>query len=66
MPIEIQELHTTVDVAAPESLLSPPVLAQVVKAVLAELEARERPAQARASELDLRPVIQQQRRRGGR
>ncbi len=65
MPVEIQELTTTVEVAAPESVLSPPVLAQIVKAVLAELDARERPAQARASELDLRPVVQQQRSRGG-
>ena len=65
MPIEIQELHTSVEVAAPESVLTPAVLAQVVKAVLAELDARERPAQARASELDLRPVIQQQRSKGG-
>ena len=65
MPIEIQELHTSVEVAVPESLLSPQVLAQVVTAVLAALEARERPAQVRASELDLRPVIQQQRSKGG-
>lgn len=66
MEIDIQELHTEIEVTDPGSVLTPAVLAQVTEAVLAELKRRDQAARARATELDLRPVVEQQRRaRGG-
>lgn len=65
MPVEIKELVTTVDVVDPDSMLSPAVLERIVEAVLARLQARQGAAQARASELRVESVVQQQRARGG-
>jgi len=61
MPIEIHEVVTHVEVTDSQSVLSPDVLARVVEAVLAELERREQAVRARATEHDLRPIVEQQR-----
>jgi hypothetical protein len=66
MHVEIQELHTEVEVTDSQSVLAPAVLAQVVAAVIAELDKRDRAGQERGSELDLRSVVEQQRDTGGR
>lgn len=65
MPVEIRELVTTVDVVDPEAMLSPAVLDRIVQAVLARLQARQGAEQARASELRVESVVQQQRAKGG-
>lgn len=66
MPIRIEEIHTSVQVVDPQTLLSPAVLAQIVEAVLRQLDLRTQQSRARATELDLRSVVEQQRTaRGG-
>jgi hypothetical protein len=66
MPVRIEEVNTSVQVVDPQALLSPAVLAQIVEAVLRQLDARDRESQARGTELDLRSVVEQQRTaRGG-
>lgn len=65
MAVRIEEMHTSIQVVDPQTLLTPSVLAQVVDAVLAQLEARGRESHARSTELDLRSVVQQQRTRAG-
>jgi len=64
MPVRIDELHTTVDVVGPRGLLAPEVLEQVIAAVLAALDERERGRRTQAAEVDTRSVVDQQR--GGR
>lgn len=64
MPIEIQELVTQVEVTDSQSLLSPEVLARIVETVLERLKANEQAEQARRSEHDLRPIVEQQRDAG--
>jgi hypothetical protein len=59
--VRIDELHSTVDSVDGSALLTPEVLSGIVQAVLVELEARERGAQALRSELDMRPIVEQQR-----
>jgi hypothetical protein len=67
MAVHIDEVHANVSMVDPGSLLSAAVLDQIVEAVVARLDARCRDRQARASELDLRSVVEQQRAaRGGR
>ena len=66
MPVQINEIVTTVDVVEPQSVLDPAVLEQVVQAVIAELDRRQQAGRARRPELDLRSVVQQQRDTGGR
>ena len=61
MPVYINEIVTTVDVVDSPSVLDPEVLAQVVQAVIAELDRRQQAGRARRPELDLRSVVQQQR-----
>jgi hypothetical protein len=65
MPVEIKELVTRVDVVDPEAMLSPEVLERIVAAVLARLASCERAERARASELRVESVVQQQRAKGG-
>lgn len=65
MPVEIKELVTRVDVVDPGSMLSPEVLERIVAAVLARLQARDQAGGARASELRVESVVQQQRAKGG-
>jgi hypothetical protein len=66
MPVRIEEVHTSVQVVDPQTLLTPAVLAQVVEAVIRQLDARDRAEQSRGTELDLRSVVEQQRAaRGG-
>jgi hypothetical protein len=66
MPVRIEEMHTSVQVVDSQALLSPAVMAQIVEAVLRQLDARESESRARATELDLRSVVEQQRAaRGG-
>lgn len=64
MPVEIRELVTQVEVTDPQSVLSPAVLAKVVEAVITELDKRGQAKDARRSELDLRPIVEQQRAHG--
>jgi hypothetical protein len=64
MPIEIQELVTQVEVVDSEAVLDPRVFARIVEQVLAASRDRERTEQARRSELDIRPIVEQQRDRG--
>lgn len=66
MAVRIEEIHTSVQVVDPQTLLSPAVLAQIVEAVLRQLDLRTQQSRARATELDLRSVVEQQRTaRGG-
>lgn len=65
MSVHIDEIETTVQVVDPQALLTPAVLEQIVAAVLARLVARERADEARATELDLRSVVEQQRAAAG-
>jgi hypothetical protein len=59
--VRIDELHSTVDSVDGGALLTPEVLDRIVQAVLGELQARERGAQALRSELDMRSIVEQQR-----
>jgi hypothetical protein len=59
--VRIDELHSTVDSVDGSALLTPEVLNNIVQAVLGELQARERGAQALRSELDMRSIVEQQR-----
>jgi len=59
--VRIEELTTAVHAVDPAALLTPAVLGQVVDAVLAQLATRSRDEQTLGSELDLRPVVEQQR-----
>lgn len=65
MDVRIEEVTTSVHVVDPQSLLTPDVLARVVEAVVARLDARTRDTGVLGSELDLRSVVEQQRA-GGR
>lgn len=66
MSVHIDEIQTSVQVVDPQALLTPAVLEQIVAAVLERLDARDRDEHARATELDLRSVVEQQRtERGG-
>jgi hypothetical protein len=59
--IRIDELHSTVDSVDGGALLTPDVLDRIVRAVLGELQARERGARALRSERDMRSIVEQQR-----
>jgi hypothetical protein len=61
MDVHIEELNTSVDVLDTQALLTPDVLAQLVAAVIAQLESRRQETQSRRTELDTRSVIEQQR-----
>lgn len=61
MDVRIEQVTSTVESVDPSALLTPAVLARIVDAVIARLEADTRAAHRRASEADTRPVIEQQR-----
>lgn len=61
MDVRIEQVTSTVESVDPAALLTPAVLGRIVEAVIARLEADRRAAQRRASEVDTRPVIEQQR-----
>jgi hypothetical protein len=61
MDVRIEQMTTTVDSVDPSSLLTPAVLAQIVDAVILRLETAGRAARSRATELDTRSVVDQQR-----
>jgi hypothetical protein len=61
MDVRIEQMTTTVDSVDPSSLLTPAVLAQIVDAVILRLETAGRAARRRATELDTRSVVDQQR-----
>ena len=61
MDVRIEQVTSTVESVDPSALLTPAVLARIVDAVIARLEADRRAARSRASEVDTRPVIEQQR-----
>lgn len=61
MDVRIEQLTSTVESVDPSALLSPAVLARIVDAVIARLEAERRDAHHRESELDTRSVVEQQR-----
>jgi len=67
MDVHIDEMSTTVRVVDSQSVLSPAVLAQIVKAVIAAIDAREGTERIRHSETRIRSVVEQQeeRRSGG-
>jgi len=65
MAVHIDEISTSVQVVDAQELLSPQVLERIVAAVVARLDARDRDEQSRASERDLRSVVERQRAKGG-
>lgn len=61
MDVRIEQMTTTVDSVDPSSLLTPAVLAEIVDAVILRLETTRRAARSRATEVDTRSVVDQQR-----
>lgn len=61
MDVHIDELHSTVDAVDGDALLTPGVQAQIVRAVLRELESRDRGRDTLRSDLDMRSIVEQQR-----
>lgn len=57
----VDELHTTLETLSGEALLSSDVLARIVAEVRASLAASEQSRRSLEADLDLRPVIEQQR-----
>jgi hypothetical protein len=58
---QVDELHTTLDTVSGDALLTPAVLARVVKAVRASLDEDDRQRRSLAADLDLRSTVEQQR-----
>jgi hypothetical protein len=61
MDVRIEEMTTTVDSVDPSSLLTPAVLARIVDAVISDLETAKLAERSRATEVDTRSVVDQQR-----
>ena len=59
----VDELHTTLETISGESLLSADVLARIVAEVRASLAVSEQNRRSLEADLDLRPVVEQQRAR---
>lgn len=65
MDVHIEELHSSVQVVDPTTLLSPQVLAVVVDAVLRRLEEQRTQDRRRSSEREIGSVVERQRARSG-
>ncbi len=65
MNVHINEVENQVDVVDGTSLINPKTLNLIVAAVIRELERRGRLEAARKGEIDIRPIVEQQRL-GGR
>lgn len=61
MDVQINELHTTMDVVDGPSLLDPDTIDRLVKAVLRALEGQQRSQQQLKDDLDTRSIVDQQR-----
>jgi hypothetical protein len=61
MDVQIEEVHSSVDVVDHDALLTPEILARIVAAVRASLADEHRRKADRAEDVDFRSVIDQQR-----
>jgi hypothetical protein len=61
MDVRIEQMTTTVDSVDPSALLTPAMLAEIVDAVIVRLEKTRRAERSRATEVDTRSVVDQQR-----